>query len=171
MGTSLCPSAEYGLLSRCSSVEHEASLRHPPKISVCSYNVASFISCMVVQARAHLLNVGIIRPREDITATAINAFLSRQEGAPPSVGKIADPDKIDVARFLNRCCLLCLMCGLPICACLACCCCCSCCCCCTSCTLLACSGYALLSSSRLSTAWQDAGSWLHLCGAGVMPNV
>ncbi|KAA6420128.1 MAG: strawberry notch-1 [Trebouxia sp. A1-2] len=54
------------------------------------------------QARAHLLNVGIIRPRDDVSAIDINAFLSRPEGAPPSVGKIADPDKIDVARFLNR---------------------------------------------------------------------
>ena len=55
------------------------------------------------QARAHLVNVGIIRPREEVSASDINAFLSRPEGAPPSVGKIADPDKIDVARFLNRC--------------------------------------------------------------------
>ena len=55
-----------------------------------------------VQARAHLLNVGIIRPREDVSAIDINAFLSRPEGAPPSVGRIADPDKIDIARFLNR---------------------------------------------------------------------
>jgi len=57
----------------------------------------------VTQARAHLLNVGIVRPREEVTAIDINAFLSRPEGAPPSVGKVADPDKIDVARFLNRC--------------------------------------------------------------------
>jgi len=57
------------------------------------------------QARAHLLNVGIIRPKEELSAIDINAFLSRPEGAPPSVGKIADPDKIDVARFLNRYCL------------------------------------------------------------------
>ena len=48
--------------------------------------------------------MGIIRPREDVSAIDINAFLSRPEGAPPSVGKIADPDKIDVARFLNRYC-------------------------------------------------------------------
>ncbi len=46
--------------------------------------------------------MGIIRPREEVSAIDINAFLSRPEGAPPSVGKIADPDKIDVARFLNR---------------------------------------------------------------------
>ena len=56
----------------------------------------------LVQARAHLLNVGIIRPREDVSAVDINAFLSRPEGAPPTVGRIADPDKIDIARFLNR---------------------------------------------------------------------
>lgn len=55
-----------------------------------------------VQARAHLLNVGIIRPREDVSAIDINAFLSSPEGAPPSVGKIADADKTDIARFLNR---------------------------------------------------------------------
>lgn len=55
-----------------------------------------------VQARAHLLNVGIIRPREDVSAIDINAFLSSPEGAPPSVGRIADADKIDIARFLNR---------------------------------------------------------------------
>ena len=61
---------------------------------------------MGVQARAHLLNVGIIRPREEVSAIDINAFLSRPEGAPPSVGKIADPDKVDVARFLNRCCII-----------------------------------------------------------------
>ncbi|KAL3149047.1 hypothetical protein ABBQ32_001892 [Trebouxia sp. C0010 RCD-2024] len=54
------------------------------------------------QARAHLLNVGIIRPREDVTAIDINAFLSRPEGAPASVGRIADADKVDIARFLNR---------------------------------------------------------------------
>ena len=57
---------------------------------------------MVLQARAHLLNVGIVRPRDDVTAIDINSFLSRPEGAPPSVGKITDADKIDVARFLNR---------------------------------------------------------------------
>ena len=56
----------------------------------------------VIQARAHLLNVGIIRPREDVSAVDINAFLSRPEGAPPTVGRIADPDKTDIARFLNR---------------------------------------------------------------------
>ena len=62
-----------------------------------------------MQARAHLLNVGIIRPREDVSAIDINAFLSSPEGAPPSVGRIADADKTDIARFLNRysiCCML-----------------------------------------------------------------
>lgn len=59
-------------------------------------------SGVAVQARAHLLNVGIIRPREDVTAIDINAFLSRPEGAPASVGRIADADKVDIARFLNR---------------------------------------------------------------------
>ena len=49
--------------------------------------------------------MGIIRPKEELSAIDINAFLSRPEGAPPSVGKIADLDKIDVARFLNRYCL------------------------------------------------------------------
>ena len=46
--------------------------------------------------------MGVIRPREDVSAIDINAFLSRPEGAPPTVGRIADPDKIDIARFLNR---------------------------------------------------------------------
>lgn len=56
----------------------------------------------MLQARAHLLNVGIIRPRDDVTATDINAYLSRRKGAPASVGRITDADKTDVARFLNR---------------------------------------------------------------------
>lgn len=58
--------------------------------------------CDVLQARAHLLNVGIIRPRDDVTASDINAYLSRRKGAPPSVGRITDTDKTDVPRFLNR---------------------------------------------------------------------
>ena len=55
------------------------------------------------QARAHLLSVGIIRPAADVTAIDVNAFLSAPHGAPASAGKVAEADKSDVARFLNRC--------------------------------------------------------------------
>ncbi len=55
------------------------------------------------QARAHLLSVGIIRPAADVTAIDVNAFLSARDGAPASAGKVAEADKGDVARFLNRC--------------------------------------------------------------------
>lgn len=55
------------------------------------------------QARAHLLSVGIIRPAADVTAIDVNAFLSAPHGAPASAGKVAEADKGDVARFLNRC--------------------------------------------------------------------
>lgn len=55
------------------------------------------------QARAHLLSVGIIRPAPDVTAIDVNAFLSAPQGAPASAGKVAEADKGDVARFLNRC--------------------------------------------------------------------
>ena len=54
-------------------------------------------------ARAHLLNVGIIRPAPTVTAIEINMYLSRPSGAPASVGRISDQDKSDVPRFLNRC--------------------------------------------------------------------
>ena len=54
------------------------------------------------QARAHLLSVGIIRPAADVTAIDVNAFLSAPHGAPPTAGKVAEVDKGDVARFLNR---------------------------------------------------------------------
>ena len=54
-------------------------------------------------ARAHLLNVGIIRPGPHVTAIEINVYLSSPTGAPVTVGKITDPDKADVPRFLNRC--------------------------------------------------------------------
>ena len=58
------------------------------------------------QARAHLLSVGIIRPAADVTAIDVNAFLSASHGAPATAGKVAEADKGDVARFLNRCGLL-----------------------------------------------------------------
>ncbi|BDA46474.1 Protein strawberry notch homolog 1 [Coccomyxa sp. Obi] len=54
------------------------------------------------QARAHLLSVGIIRPAADVTAIDVNAFLSAPHGAPPTAGKVAEVDKGDVPRFLNR---------------------------------------------------------------------
>jgi hypothetical protein len=54
------------------------------------------------QARAHLLSVGIIRPAADVTAIDVNAFLSAAHGAPPTAGKVAEVDKGDVPRFLNR---------------------------------------------------------------------
>ena len=54
------------------------------------------------QARAHLLSVGIIRPAADVTAIDVNAFLSAPHGAPAGAGKVAEADKGDVARFLNR---------------------------------------------------------------------
>jgi hypothetical protein len=54
-------------------------------------------------ARAHLLNVGIIRPGPHVTAIEINVYLSSPTGAPVTVGKITDQDKADVPRFLNRC--------------------------------------------------------------------
>ena len=53
--------------------------------------------------RAHLLNVGIIRPGPHVTAIEINVYLSSPTGAPVTVGKITDQDKADVPRFLNRC--------------------------------------------------------------------
>ena len=56
------------------------------------------------RARAHLLNVGIIRPASHVSAIDINAFLGDEEnGAPVQCGRIADADKGDVPRFLNRC--------------------------------------------------------------------
>ena len=54
------------------------------------------------QARAHLLSVGIIRPAPDVTAIDVNAFLSSPYGAPVNAGRVAEPDKTDVPRFLNR---------------------------------------------------------------------
>ncbi len=54
------------------------------------------------RARAHLLNVGIIRPAAHVSAIDINAFLSDDAGAPVNCGKISDQDKSDVPRFLNR---------------------------------------------------------------------
>ena len=53
------------------------------------------------QCRAHLLDVGIIRPSPSVSAHDISLMVQRRY-APPPVGKIADPDKIDVSRFLNR---------------------------------------------------------------------
>ena len=41
--------------------------------------------------RAHLLNVGIIRPGPHVTAIEINVYLSCPTGAPVTVGKITDP--------------------------------------------------------------------------------
>jgi hypothetical protein len=55
------------------------------------------------RARAHLLNVGIIRPAAHVSAVMINEFLSDDAGAPVDCGKISDQDKGDVPRFLNRC--------------------------------------------------------------------
>ena len=55
------------------------------------------------RARAHLLNVGIIRPAAHVSAVMINEFLSDDAGAPVDCGKITDQDKGDVPRFLNRC--------------------------------------------------------------------
>ena len=54
------------------------------------------------RARAHLLNVGIIRPAAHVSAVMINEFLSDDAGAPVDCGKITDQDKGDVPRFLNR---------------------------------------------------------------------
>lgn len=59
-------------------------------------------SCAPVQARAHLLSVGIMRPAPDVTAIDVNAFLMSPYGAPANAGKVAEPDKTDVPRFLNR---------------------------------------------------------------------
>lgn len=53
------------------------------------------------QCRAHLLDVGIIRPSSTVSAHDI-ALVVQQKSAPPQVGKVADADKVDVARFLNR---------------------------------------------------------------------
>ena len=54
------------------------------------------------QCRAHLLDVGIIRPSPTVSAHDI-ALIVQDKAAGPQVGKVADPDKVDVARFLNRC--------------------------------------------------------------------
>ncbi|KAK9819870.1 hypothetical protein WJX72_003467 [[Myrmecia] bisecta] len=54
------------------------------------------------KARAQLLSVGIIKPAPDVTAIDVNQFLSQEHGAPVHAGKIADVDKSDVPRFLNR---------------------------------------------------------------------
>ena len=56
----------------------------------------------LARCRAHLLDVGIIRPAAHITPHAIEVMLTALD-VPYDAGKIADPDKIDVARFLNRC--------------------------------------------------------------------
>ena len=55
------------------------------------------------QARAHLLTRGHHPAGRDVTAIDVNAFLSAPHGAPASAGKVAEADKGDVARFLNRC--------------------------------------------------------------------
>ena len=44
--------------------------------------------------RAHLLNVGIIRPGPHVTAIEINVYLSSPTGAPVTVGKITDPGQV-----------------------------------------------------------------------------
>ncbi len=46
--------------------------------------------------------MGILRPAADVTAIDVNAFLSSPHGAPPNAGKVAEADKTDVPRFLNR---------------------------------------------------------------------
>ena len=56
------------------------------------------------KARAHLLNVGLIRPAPHVSAIDINAFLIDAAGAPVDCGKVSDQDKGDIPRFLNRCC-------------------------------------------------------------------
>ena len=58
--------------------------------------------CACMQARAHLLSVGIMRPAADVTAIDVNAYLSSPHGAPVASGKVAEVDKSDVPRFLNR---------------------------------------------------------------------
>ena len=40
-----------------------------------------------------------------VAASQLGEFLSRPEGAPTSVGRIAEADMADVPRFLNRCAL------------------------------------------------------------------
>ena len=72
--------------------------QHQPDGSPPSVSLATFRG----QARAYLLSVGIIRPAADVTAIDVNAFLSAPHGAPASAGKVAEADKGDVARFLNR---------------------------------------------------------------------
>ncbi|EFN59033.1 hypothetical protein CHLNCDRAFT_137726 [Chlorella variabilis] len=55
------------------------------------------------KARALLLNVGIIRHNKAVvSASHINEYLSRPDGAPSSVGRIDEKDMADVPRFLNR---------------------------------------------------------------------
>ena len=53
------------------------------------------------RARALLLNVGIIRPAADMSAAKITACIAN-DSAPANIGKITDPDRSDVPRFLNR---------------------------------------------------------------------
>ena len=55
----------------------------------------------LAQCRAHLLDVGIIRPAAHVTPHAIEQMLANLS-VPYNAGKIADPEKGDVARFLNR---------------------------------------------------------------------
>ena len=52
--------------------------------------------------RAYLLDVGIIRPAPHITPLEIETMLAAHD-VPYDAGKINDPEKTDVARFLNRC--------------------------------------------------------------------
>ena len=78
--------------------------------AVVAVNTRSKLTCAQMtlgvfygRARAHLLNVGIIRPAAHVSAIDINAFLSDDAGAPVNCGKVSDQDKGDVPRFLNRC--------------------------------------------------------------------
>lgn len=53
------------------------------------------------RARSLLLDVGIIRPGTEVSAADITGYIN-SNSAPTNVGKITDPDRSDVPRFLNR---------------------------------------------------------------------
>lgn len=57
---------------------------------------------LVLQARAHLLNVGLMAPAKDVSAVQINHMLGDVAGAHAGAGKVSEPDRTDIPRFLNR---------------------------------------------------------------------
>ena len=56
----------------------------------------------MLQARAHLLNVGLMAPAKDVSAVQINHMLGDVAGAHAGAGKVSEQDRTDIPRFLNR---------------------------------------------------------------------